>query len=287
MLPGQLPGSDYYPFGLAFNSYQSGLKNDYLYNGKELQDELDLNWYDYGARNYDATLGRFFNQDRFAENYNDLSPYQYGRNNPMLFVDINGDSTAYYDNAGALLYMSHDGLENAVTVVNDENKGEFFKTLIKDLMNEQSSDLRSFGTSYMLDGLESRFEGTKGDKDNGTGGEWYDGLSSEHGSFLYESSGEVRIGDEDFPGGPATIIFSGKNESDDYVGYYHTHPNSGRRDNRRGGALQDPPSKDGQMNDRNHEAKRGYRNAVVTPSNVYLYNKGQNDIVFDRKKRFQ
>jgi len=37
---------DYYPFGLTFNSWQrlGGVKNDYLYNGKEMQDELDLGW---------------------------------------------------------------------------------------------------------------------------------------------------------------------------------------------------------------------------------------------------
>ena len=206
----------------------------------------------------------------------------------MLFVDINGDSTAYYDNAGTLLYMSHDGLENAVTVVNDENKGEFFKTLIKDLMNEQSSDLRSFGTSYMLDGLESRFEETKNDTEHPKGGQWPNGLASEHGSFLYEKDGEVRVGEEDFAGGPGIVIFEGKNRKKDFVGKYHTHPNSGKENN--GGTYQDPPSGDGtpgQMKDRNHQAKRGYRNAVVSTNNVYLYNEGQRDIVFDRKKRFK
>jgi len=41
---------------------------------------------------YDAAVGRFFTQDRFAEKYYSLSPYQYAASNPINFVDINGDS---------------------------------------------------------------------------------------------------------------------------------------------------------------------------------------------------
>jgi RHS repeat-associated protein len=88
--------ADYYPYGYEIkeNSYENILeqKNHYKYNGKELQEDLDLNWYDYGARFYDPAIGRFFTQDWFAEKYFDFSPYQYGANNPMLYVDVNGDS---------------------------------------------------------------------------------------------------------------------------------------------------------------------------------------------------
>ncbi len=66
----------YYPFGLAIDtlSYQLPVAtgttaNPYLYNGKELHTQLGLEWLDYGARYYDAALGRFHTQDRFAEKF--------------------------------------------------------------------------------------------------------------------------------------------------------------------------------------------------------------------------
>ncbi len=86
---------DYYPFGLTFNSYSSGVKNDFLYNGKELQDELDLGWYDYHARQYDPLLGRWNQVDAKAEKYYQYSPYVYAINNPLIFIDPDGNEIVY------------------------------------------------------------------------------------------------------------------------------------------------------------------------------------------------
>ncbi|MCB9326732.1 MAG: hypothetical protein H6571_23595 [Lewinellaceae bacterium] len=70
-----------------------GPKNDYLYNGKEFNEEIG--WYDYGARWYDPAIGRFNKIDRFAEKYVSMSPYGYAANNPISIIDINGDSIKY------------------------------------------------------------------------------------------------------------------------------------------------------------------------------------------------
>ena len=63
----------------------------YKYNGKELQDELGLNAYDYGARFYDSATSRWFSVDAFAEKYYSESPYIYALNNPVLYVDPDGN----------------------------------------------------------------------------------------------------------------------------------------------------------------------------------------------------
>ncbi|MBW6479332.1 MAG: hypothetical protein K0B37_07875 [Bacteroidales bacterium] len=51
-----------------------------------------VSWYDYGWRQYDPQLGRFHTQDRFSEKYYSFSNYSYGANNPVLMIDVNGDS---------------------------------------------------------------------------------------------------------------------------------------------------------------------------------------------------
>ncbi|WP_281925361.1 RHS repeat domain-containing protein, partial [Flavobacterium collinsii] len=85
--------SNYYPFGLkheGYNTVKTGVENKYKYNGKELQDELGLNMYDYGARNYDPALGRWMNIDPLAEKMRRYSPYNYAFDNPMRFTDPDG-----------------------------------------------------------------------------------------------------------------------------------------------------------------------------------------------------
>ena len=129
----------YLPFGLTFNHPDVSEDNKILYNGKELQNELGLDWYDYGARMYDAALGRFNSPDPHADLYEIVTPYNYAFNNPMLFVDPTGMDNMIYliiagdfdqDLAQAIIDQANAafeelGLETRISLYDSEAYGDF------------------------------------------------------------------------------------------------------------------------------------------------------------------
>ena len=82
--------NDYYAFGGLMSTSSRQNVQPYKYNGKELDRKDGLDWYDYGARYYDAALGRWHVVDPMSEKYYGVSPYLYCANNPILLVDPNG-----------------------------------------------------------------------------------------------------------------------------------------------------------------------------------------------------
>jgi RHS repeat-associated protein len=81
----------YYPFGLQLSGQgytNTSLLNKYLFNGKEKQDQTGM--YDYGFRQLDPVLGRWFCVDRLAESTPSESPYCYAGNDPVNQIDVMG-----------------------------------------------------------------------------------------------------------------------------------------------------------------------------------------------------
>jgi len=132
----------YYPFGMLMQGC-GGFEaqndpNKYLYNGKELQNEFGLEWYDYGARLYDPVLGRLHSLDPMADLLTHFSPYNYCFNNPLIYTDPTG-MIPYIYNWEKKQYEDEDGkkvefdvvmdylLENSTIVGREEGSGKSVK----------------------------------------------------------------------------------------------------------------------------------------------------------------
>lgn len=89
--------SNYYPFGLKHKGYNDGVSSNGNSLGQKkgfqeqmLDDELDLNWYGFKYRNYDASLARFHNIDPLAEDFNYQSPYNFAENRVIEAFELEG-----------------------------------------------------------------------------------------------------------------------------------------------------------------------------------------------------
>lgn len=190
---GEVECNSYYPSGASIEG-ASTEKNSYKYNGKELDHKHRLDWYDYGARMYDPVTGVWSTMDPLAEKYYNISPYAYCANNPMMYVDPNGEEIVIFGdadyqkkilnllyslyksgNAGAELVMNAIRSEETVVIANMEEDRPFYKKM-KD---------------YSLIGFN--FEDSEGTYDEKDGGVKYSAetqMAHELGHFKSPSKGK-------------------------------------------------------------------------------------------------
>ena len=108
------------------------------FGGKELSEELGLEWHDFGARNYDASLGRWMNIDPLADSFYEWSPYNFVYNSPLKFVDPTGmgpESTIVDENGKIIehkndndnnIYLDPGNNEDPKVIVGTEREGETY-----------------------------------------------------------------------------------------------------------------------------------------------------------------
>jgi RHS repeat-associated protein len=96
-----LEETHYYPFGLTMAGISSrALKNPYAenrnnFNGIEQTTELGLNQYDAFYRTLDPQIGRWWQMDPAFDDYPEINPYNCNFNNPISFIDPEGNDPFY------------------------------------------------------------------------------------------------------------------------------------------------------------------------------------------------
>lgn len=95
----------YYPFGATFGESTNPNLQWFKYNGKELDTMYGLNLYDYSARAHDPLLGRFTTQDPLQEKCYGMNPYGYCVNNPVRYIDPDGERPKAYEAALMAAYV--------------------------------------------------------------------------------------------------------------------------------------------------------------------------------------
>ncbi|MFD2568066.1 RHS repeat domain-containing protein [Pseudotenacibaculum haliotis] len=207
--------SNYYPFGLKHKGYNNVISSNgnsvaqrFGYNGKELNEELGIDWYDFGARNYDVSLGRWMNLDPLAEKFYEHSPFVYAFNNPVNYIDPDGkapiDPKKVIKQLNNIVESIDSSLDKAWKMSFNKNK-----TKVKEhgfsvfSSTVQNTDITISG---VIDSEETKYEAK---------------------NFKVGNKGSVQFSYSDFKG----------DKGEEFIALVHTHPYSKSEEARAGESL--------------------------------------------------
>ena len=146
---------NYYPFGGMMASSTGGAVQPYRYTGKELVRFQGLDWLDYGARWYDPTTLRWNGVDKLAEKYTPVSSYAFCLNNPLSFIDPDGNNPIF-STSGQFLGCTEEGYTGMIYVyTNSDDEYKHFEEHDISYYTNEDSDFSTYFMTY--DQVENAF----------------------------------------------------------------------------------------------------------------------------------
>ena len=119
-----MPGRKY---SIANTNYRYG------FNGKEKDNSTGNDNYDFGARIYDGRIGRWLSTDSKTSKYPGFSPYVYSGNNPISFIDPDGEDWIVSTTTNKKTGVTTINITINAKIVNNSSKPIDMQKLIKNV----------------------------------------------------------------------------------------------------------------------------------------------------------
>ena len=192
--------NDYYPTGALMASSKGGDTQRFKYNGKELDRINGLNWYGYGARNYDAAIVRWDGMDKLCEKYSPVTPYGYCLNRFLNYYDKIGNEPGDFflsKNAAAMDFgLFYNGISilekreyiSPIVAVSDKYGNSGYTYLWPSVGTECKSKISSYSLGHPVAALVHTHGNYSADTDN-----YFSGQLNRRGKTRLLSERELKL----------------------------------------------------------------------------------------------